>query len=200
LEFGQNVKVAEQGWIVILNGIPRSGKTSIATELVRLRPSALCIGVDLLNRALPALAPTIGLRPYSIGPVEGYAEKQVVAEWLFLSLYRWATWLSDSGLDVIVDVGHHDDYLAPIGLTERCLALLNDRERVLKVGVRCDCEEVARRREICGMSGNLALIATWDRAVHSGWIYDVEVWTSALSAEECAREVLLLCTTRISLD
>ena len=53
------------GRIVILNGAPRSGKTSIAKAMQQeLDGNWINLGVDAQNASLPeALRPGIGLRP-----------------------------------------------------------------------------------------------------------------------------------------
>ena len=53
------------GWIVVLNGAPRSGKSSIATAMQeQLQGIWLNLGVDAYQQTLPpSLRPSIGLRP-----------------------------------------------------------------------------------------------------------------------------------------
>jgi chloramphenicol 3-O phosphotransferase len=95
------------------------------------------------------------------------------------------------GLNVVVDVGHHDAYAVPRGILPICARLL-DGLPVLVVGVRCPLEVVMQRRRATWPigtpdDGSVPLpVRLWQRAVHVPGIYDLEVDTSALSPQECA--------------
>ena len=101
------------GRIVVLNGTPRSGKSSIASALGESSDSLwLNLGVDAFAAVTPRrLRPGIGLRP---GGERPDLEDAVVA--LFGALYAAVVAWSPAGLDVVVDVGHHDDYSTPLGI------------------------------------------------------------------------------------
>ena len=95
------------------------------------------------------------------------------------------------GLNVVVDVGHHDAYAVPRGILPACARQLAGLP-VLFIGVRCPLAVVMDRRHATwgGGSGDDGAVPQavrlWQQAVHVPGIYDVEVDTSALSAEECA--------------
>jgi chloramphenicol 3-O phosphotransferase len=98
------------------------------------------------------------------------------------------------GLNVVVDIGHHDAGPRQI--------LVDSAQRlvglpVLFVGVRCPIEVIMERRNAgqVGREGKYATGSTaepipppvrlWQREVHIPGIYDLEVDTSLLSPEEC---------------
>ena len=106
--------MAPPGIIVVLNGAPRSGKSSIARTMQASADGVwLHLGVDAFCASItPArLLPGIGLRPGGERPdLEEYVPV------LFDALYGSAVALSRLGLHVVVDVGHHDDYSRPLGI------------------------------------------------------------------------------------
>ena len=105
------------GRIVILNGAPRSGKSSIAAAMQQSLPGRwINLGVDAQNRMLPpSLLPGIGLRP---GGERPDLEPSVVA--LFSALYDSIAAHADQGFDVVADLGHHDVYSTPLGILPAC--------------------------------------------------------------------------------
>jgi chloramphenicol 3-O phosphotransferase len=98
------------------------------------------------------------------------------------------------GLNVVVDVGHHDAYSVPRGILPQCARLLHGLP-VLFVGVRCPLDAIMeRRRATWGArtpdDGSIpAPVRLWQEAVHTPGIYDLEVDTSVLSAEACAEAI-----------
>jgi chloramphenicol 3-O phosphotransferase len=95
------------------------------------------------------------------------------------------------GLNVVVDVGHHDAYAVPRGILPTCARQLTGLP-VLFVGVRCPLAVVMERRRAT-WRGSTAddgtvpeAVRLWQQAVHVPEIYDLEVDTSLLSAEACA--------------
>ena len=104
---------AAAGTIVVLNGTPRSGKSSIAAALQGSSDELwLNLGVDAFAAVTPArLRPGIGLRP---GGERPDLEDAVVL--LFDALYSAVVAWSRAGRNVVVDVGHHDDYSEPLGI------------------------------------------------------------------------------------
>lgn len=120
------------GRIVILNGAPRSGKTSIARAIQRRLDGVwINLGVDIYRHAAPDwLQPAIGLRP---GGERRDIERHLPL--LFAGLYESIAAHSRVGLDVVVDIGHHDAH------SERLHILQHSARRlvglpVLLVGVR----------------------------------------------------------------
>lgn len=180
------------GQIIILNGAPRSGKSSIAAELLRQGTGVwLNLGVDSQMAMLDdRYQPGIGLRPGGERP-----DLEPVVESLYLALYRCVAAHSAMGLNMAVDVGHHDDYSRPLKLLPRCMALLAGLP-VMVVGVDCPLPQIMRRRaETWGVGyaadGSVpAPVARWQAAVHQPGIYDIRVDTSRMPAEACARLLL----------
>lgn len=184
--------VGMAGQIVILNGVPRSGKTSIATAMQERLPGTwIALGVDLHRAAYPPeCQPGIGLRPGGERP-----DLEALLPELSAALYDSVAAHCRHGLDVVVDVGHHDAYSKPLGLLADAARRLEGL-RTLLVGVRCPTEVVAERRRVTGMgppsgeddSGEGRLRA-WEDEVHRLGIYDLEVDTSVLSPVECVDEI-----------
>jgi chloramphenicol 3-O phosphotransferase len=195
---------AEPGTIVVLNGTPRSGKSSIASALGESSDSLwLNLGVDAFADVIPArLQPGIGLRP---GGERPDLEDAVVA--LFGALYAAVVAWSRAGLDVVVDVGHHDDYSAPLGILPTVARDLQDLPAFF-VGVRCPVEVIMARRDAVssragGERGGSVhyltseadgtvpeVVMRWERAVHDPGIYDLEVDTSTASPQACAAAIV----------
>ncbi len=189
------------GTVVVLNGTPRSGKSSIARALQRSAAGGpwLNLGVDALADAIPAeFRPGIGLRP---GGERPDLEPSVVI--LFDSLYATVAAWSRAGLNVVVDVGHHDDYSEPLGILGKVAAELAGLPAYF-VGVRCPVEVIMTRRDAvpaggAGDGGYVtsepgggvpSIVIRWERAVHDPGVYDVEVDTSTGSAAVCASDIL----------
>src|SRR5437867_1142727 len=95
------------------------------------------------------------------------------------------------GLNVVVDVGHHDAYAVPRGILPDCARRLSGLP-VLFVGVRCPIEVVMVRRRATWGAGDAddgsvpKPVSLWQQAVHVPGIYDLEVDTSVLSPPACA--------------
>ena len=128
------------GWIVVLNGPPRSGKSSI---------------VDVIQETFD-------------GP------------WLNL------------GVDVVVDVGHHDGYAKQLHVLPDAARRLSGLPALL-VGVRCPLHVIMQRRNTgqpgregryrtSGPGGEIPEpVRRWQREVHRPGIYDLEIDTSAVT-------------------
>lgn len=175
--------------IVILNGPPRSGKSSIAAAIQdRAEGVWMNLGVDRFKEMAPARCqPGIGLRP---GGERPDLEPLVVT--FYLAMYEAIAAHSRLGLDVVVDVAHHDCYSVPRHILPSCARTLRGLP-VLFVGVRCPVEVVRERRRATwgGVGYNQGgpvpdPVRLWDEAVHTPGSYDLEVDTSALTPEECA--------------
>jgi len=179
------------GRIVILNGAPRSGKSSIAAVIQDAFEGVwMNLGVDRFMEMTPARCqPGIGLRP---GGERPNLEPLIVT--LYHAMYAAIAAHSRVGLNVVVDVGHHDAYSVPREILPACARQLMGLP-VLFVGVRCPPEVVVERRRLTwgvppsgsGDDGPVRrMVRLWETAVHTPGIYDLEVDTSVLSAEECA--------------
>jgi len=182
------------GRIVILNGAPRSGKSSIAKAMQESLPGRwINLGVDAQNRTLPpALLPGIGLRP---GGERPDLEPVVVA--LYLALYDAIAAHADQGFDVVADLGHHDAYSAPLGILPACARRLLGHD-VLFIGVHCPIEEIMARRNadpqgfyVAG-PGVPAPVQRWQEAVHVPGIYDLTVDTSPMTPADCVAAIAAL--------
>ena len=122
------------GRIVILNGAPRSGKSSIATVIQeRFDGPWMNLGVDAYVHHItpPRYRPGIGLRP---GGERPDLEPFVAA--CYAALYESVAARSRLGLHLVVDVGHHNAY------AESRHTLADAARRLvglpaLLVGVRC---------------------------------------------------------------
>src|SRR5438132_7693776 len=130
------------GQIVVLNGTPRSGKSSIAAEVQRTFDGVwMNLGVDHFMAMTPErYRPGIGLRP---GGERPDLEPLVVV--LYRAMYEAIAAHSRLGLNVVVDVGHHDGYSVPRGILPDCARRLSGLP-VWFVGVRCPIEVVMERR------------------------------------------------------
>lgn len=185
-------QINKSGQIVILNEAPRSGKSSIATVIQNTFEGVwMNMGVDRFMQITPKrYLPGTGLRP---GGERPDLEPMIVT--LYQAMYESIAAHSRLGLNVVVDVGHHDGYSVPRGILPKCARILKDLP-VLFVGVYCQIEVVMQRRIAtwgAGYEENGSIpkpVDLWQKAVHVPRIYDLEVDTSVLSSEECAEVIL----------
>lgn len=189
--------VTEPGQVVILNGPPRAGKSSIAAAIQDAFDGIwMNLGVDVHIRATPPrLRPGVGLRP-GPGPERG-GERPELVEVLPALVAGWFESIaahSRIGLNVVVDAGLHRAVEPTLldGAARRLEGL-----PVLFVGVHCPIEEIMRRRAEAGPDRYARATdatpvpppaALWQEAVHEHR-YDVEVDTSLLTPEECAERI-----------
>lgn len=179
---------ADPGKIIILNGAPRSGKSSIAATIQHTFTDVwMNIGVDRYMQMTPEhFQPGIGLRP---GGERPDLEPLIVK--MYSAMYESIAAHSRSGINVIVDVGHHDSYSAPLGILPHCAQILKGMP-VLFVGVRCSIGAIMERRMSTWGDGYEeagavpAPVKLWQECVHVPGIYDMEVDTSKHSPELCA--------------
>jgi chloramphenicol 3-O phosphotransferase len=180
------------GRIVILNGVPRSGKSSIARAL-QLRPDGTWInfGVDAAMAMLPVrLQPGIGLRPGGERP-----DLEPMVHQLYRALFATIAAYARAGLDVVSDLGLHEGYSRPLHMLDDAVRQLSGLP-VLFVGVQCPIETVMARRNADPQGGYYASgdgvpepVQRWQDAVHAGKVYDLELDTSALTPEQCAERI-----------
>ncbi|WP_342240072.1 chloramphenicol phosphotransferase CPT family protein [Inquilinus sp. OTU3971] len=188
----------EPGRIVVLNGAPRSGKSSIVAVIQEWDDGPwMNLGVDVHVRHVtsPRYRPGIGLRPGGERP-----ELEAWVPLLYAALYDSIAAHSRLGLNVVADLGHHDAHSVPLGILPDCARRLAGLPALL-VGVRCPVEEVMRRRRAgqAGREGEYAVAAAdepvpeavlrWQREVHLPGIYDLELDTSVLSPQDCAAAI-----------
>jgi chloramphenicol 3-O phosphotransferase len=182
----------EPGHVVVLNGVPRCGKTSIARAMQEGSGERwLNLGVDTAAAWLPdRLRPGIGLRP---GGERPDLEDAVVL--LYRGLFDAVGAHAQRGFNVVVDVGLHESYSRPLPIISESAQRLREFP-VLFVGVHCSPAVIWQRRgETWGQHQEaadeslLAAVARWPDAVHT-FTYDLEVDTSASSPLDCAERVL----------
>jgi chloramphenicol 3-O phosphotransferase len=189
---------AASGQIVILNGAPRSGKSSIAAVIQDTFDGPwMNLGVDVFIREVtpPRYRPGVGLRPGGERP-----DLEPLIRRFYAAMYASIAAHSRLGLNVVADVGHHDAYSRPLNIladSARRLAGLP----VLFVGVRCPIEVIMARRNAgqAGREGQYAIgsandpipppVQRWQDAVHVPGIYDLEVDTSLLTPADCAEVI-----------
>jgi chloramphenicol 3-O phosphotransferase len=187
--------MTEPGKIIVLNGAPRSGKSSIAAAIQAIFDAPwMNLGVDVYARHVtPArYRPGIGLRPGG--------ERQDIEPLVplfYAALYESIAAHSRLGLNVVADVGHHDAYASPRDILSDCARRLRELPAYL-VGVRCSIEAIMARRNApqAGREGQYVtgsaddpvpeIVRRWQVEVHRPGIYDVEVDTSSLDAASCA--------------
>jgi chloramphenicol 3-O phosphotransferase len=188
-----------EGHIVILNGAPGSGKTSIVRE-IQEGPGApwMNLGVDVFSRLVTPrqYQPGIGLRPGGERP-----DLEVLIPVWYRAMYKSVAAHSREGLNVVVDVGHHDGYSESLGVLAEAAEVLSGLPALL-VGVRCPIEVVIRRRlkRIGNTEGpasaawnDMAARAQLWEVVHHPGIYDLEVDTATMTPAACANAI----TTRL---
>lgn len=173
------------GQIVILNGTPRSGKSSIAGVIQNTFEGVwMNMGVDRFMQMTPErYRPGIGLRP---GGERPDLEPLIVT--LYRAMYESIASHSRLGLNVVVDVGHHDAYSVPLAILNNAALQLQGLP-VLFVGVRCPLDVIMERRRATWGAGDGTVpppVRLWQETVHVPGIYDLEVDTSVLSPEQCA--------------
>ena len=177
------------GQIVILNGTPRAGKSSIAAVIQETFDGVwMNLGVDRCMQMTPArYHPGMGLRP---GGERPDLEPLVVR--LYRAMYDSIGAHSREGLNVVVDVGHHDAYAEPREILPQCARRLVGLP-VLFVGVRCPIEVIMQRRRDTGWNAGWnpgaevpPPVRLWQQVVHIPGIYDLEVDTSVLGPGACA--------------
>jgi chloramphenicol 3-O phosphotransferase len=178
------------GQIIILNGAPRSGKSSIVAVIQDTFDGVwMNLGVDRFMQMTPErYIPGIGLRP---GGERPDLEQFVVI--MYRAMYESIAAHSRLGLNVVVDVGHHDEFSESRGILPDCARRLTGLP-VLFVGVQCPIEIIMERRRTTGWSAGKhpdgastpPSARLWQQEAHLPGIYDLEVDTSMLSPEECA--------------
>ena len=179
------MNAAAPGQIIILNGAPRAGKSSIAKAILDTFAGMwLNLGVDgFKGMTSERYSPGIGLRPG--GELSDTIEPVVPR--LYAAMYESIAAHSRLGVNVVVDVGHHDAYSAPRGILFDSARRLSGLP-VLFVGVRCPVNVIVERRQKTWnpKRGLDEHIRRWQREVHVPGIYDLEVDTARLSPQECA--------------
>jgi chloramphenicol 3-O phosphotransferase len=177
------------GTIVVLNGTPRSGKSSIVAAIQdTFEGPWLNLGVDVARTMTPERCqPGIGLRP---GEPQHPAAPLVPV--LYAALYDSIAAHSRHGLNVVAEFGHHD-----AAILVDCARRLGGLP-ALFVGVRCPLHVIMERRN-ASPPGRYAVatpeapvpppVQRWQDTVHVPGIYDLEFDTSTSSPEWCAAAI-----------
>ena len=177
------------GTIVLLNGAPRSGKSSIARAVQeRLDGVWMKFGVDAAMAMQPAaIAPGIGLRPGGERP-----DLEPVVQQLYRALFDSIAAYARSGVNVVSDVGIHDVYSRPLGMLDEAVRRLGGLP-VLFVGVRAPIGTIMARRNADPKGGYYAAgddvpepVRLWQEAPHVHGVYDIEIDTSVVTPEQAA--------------
>lgn len=181
----------KKGQIIILNGAPRAGKSSIARAIQTSSPEIwMNLGVDVYMEATPpAHRPGIGLRPGGERP-----DLEAGVQVFYAALFESIAAHSHLGLNVIADAGIHDAYSRPLDILQGCKERLRGLP-ALFVGVYAPIETIMVRRN-AGHEGRTYVtgspeeppppVRRWQDAVYEGIEYDLVVDTSRLTPEECA--------------
>jgi len=134
--------------------------------------------------------PGMGLRPGG-----ERQDLEPLVQTLYRALYESIAAHSRLGLNVVVDVGHHDAYAVPRRILPDCAQRLSGLP-VLFVGVRCQLETIMERRRHTGWATGSPPdapiprpVRLWQREVHIPGIYDLEVDTSVLGPKDCAAAI-----------
>jgi chloramphenicol 3-O phosphotransferase len=190
--------MGEPGWIVILNGPPRSGKSSIVAVIQdTFEGPWMNLGVDVFSRSVtpPRYRPGMGLRPGADRP-----DIEPLTPSLYAAFYDSVAAHSRHGLNVVVDVGHHDASAHRHDLLRQSLGRLAGLP-VLLVGVHCPIDVIMQRREFAEADRQGVYVTAgrdeqipdpvvrWQREVHEPGIYDIEVDTSEMTPDECAEAI-----------
>lgn len=183
------------GTIVLLNGAPRSGKSSIARAMQeRLHSTWINLGVDVAMAAQPAaIHPGIGLRPGGERP-----DLEPLIQHLYGALFDSISAYARRGVNVVSDFGIHDSYSQPLGLLADATSRLAGLP-VLFVGVHAPLETIMARRNADTRSGYYAAgndvpqpVHRWQTAPHAHGLYDLEVDTSVTSPEQAVERIAAL--------
>ncbi|OAI39454.1 chloramphenicol phosphotransferase [bacterium SCGC AG-212-C10] len=194
------MNASSPGQIVVLNGPPRSGKSSIAAAIQATFDGVwMNLGVDNFMDGTPArFMPGIGLRPGGERP-----DLEPLVAQLYAALYESIAAHSRLGVNVVVDICHHDSYSQPRGILRNC-ALRLDGLPAWLVGVHCPIQFIMERRIASGWNRDYVPgapipveVERWQREVHRPGIYDLELDTSQMTPEEGAGTIGALIASGI---
>lgn len=186
----------------MLSGPSRAGKSTIAARVQdALDGIWMHIGMDLHIQATPPrYKPGIGLRPMrpqDVRAVEGrvsYGDLVDAVPALYAALYGSAAAHARNGLNVVMDVYHHDNYpktLGTLDIAKRELAGLPS----LFIGVNAPLDVIwDRRRKTWGqhrdtVDEDVRRAVEMHDAAARALRYDIELDTSVLSPDECVGRI-----------
>jgi chloramphenicol 3-O phosphotransferase len=179
---------ASTGRVVILNGVSRAGKSTLARAIQESVPGVwMHFGVDAHKACTPSnRQPGVGLRP---GRNQVKPEVEECVPVLYAALHESVAVHARFGLDVVVDANFHDSYTRRYGILEDCARRLAGLD-TLFVGVRCPVEVIWERRartwgQVLGVVAQdvVDAVELAEHATHAHRGYDLEVDTSVISPE-----------------
>ena len=179
---------------MVLNGPPRSGKSSIVKVIQETFEGPwMNLGVDVFGQVIPRRYwPGMGLRPGGDRP-----DIEALIPAFCRAFYDSVAAHSRQGLNVVADVGHHDGYSAPLGVLPDAGRRLSGLPALL-VGIHCPVEVIMARRDAghpgregqyvtSGPGGEVpAPVLRWQQHVHEPGVYDLEIDTSTVTPEAAA--------------
>lgn len=186
--------MTDRGQIIILNGAPRAGKSSIAKVIQATFPGNwINFGVDASMAMTPEkLQPGIGLRPGGEFP-----DLEPTVKQLYRAVFGSIAIHSQLGFNVVSDFGIHEGHSQPLGVLDDMRSILRGAP-LLHVGVMCPLEVIMIRRnpdhELTDHQGAAGYIVPppvrlWQYEVHRNKGYDMTVDTSRGTPEECAQMI-----------
>jgi len=168
------------GRIIILNGTSSSGKTSILHALQKiLEEPYLDAGISKFIWMLPERYLERPLWDDQLGLATTAGE---TGHRLVHGMHETIATCSKAGWNVVAD-----HVLVEESWLEECVSLFADLPAYL-IGIRCPLE-VLMDREKSRKNRTLGQAAAQFPLVHRHGVYDLEVDTSAMSVEECARAI-----------
>lgn len=182
------------GKIIILNGAPRSGKTTLAKTIQTTFAGVwLNLGVDHMMACTPASAlPGIGLRPGGEHP-----ELEPLIQRMYQGLFASIAGYARLGLNVVADLDIHDDYATPQHVWPLMLQTFADLPLLL-VGVTAPMAVIQQRRlATWGQSDSAMITQRWAQAVHLGHQYDLMVDTDQLTPMANAERIRMAMDARV---
>jgi chloramphenicol 3-O phosphotransferase len=190
------------GAIVVLSGPSRAGKSTIAARMQEALVGIwMHIGMDLhIQASPPRYKPGLGLRPMRLEDVKdvdgrvSYTDLVDAVPALYASLYGSAAVHARNGLNVVMDVYHHDNYSRPLGTLDIAKRELSGLP-TLFVGVNARLDVIwTRRAKTWGqhresVDDDVRRAVEMHDAAARALSYDIELDTSALSPDECIRRI-----------
>lgn len=192
---GAVTQAGSPGWVVVLNGPPRSGKSSIVKVIQESFDGPwMNLGVDVFGQYVTPRRywPGMGLRPGGECP-----DIEILIPAFYRAFYDSVAAHSRHGLNVVADVGHHDAYSTSLRVLPDAARRLSGLPALL-VGIRCPLEVIMARRDAgqLGREGQYATsgpsgeipgpVMRWQQHVHEPGVYDLEIDTSTMTPEDAA--------------